>query len=114
MVQIFLADYRKQLKNNGCIAAYHLMGQPIKVEGSVVTISLINPVQVELLQSLKEELLPAIRKKLSHPTVNVQGILVNQIVPDKPYTDQEKLSYLSKKNSAIALLQERFMLEVVY
>ena len=115
MVQAFLADYRKQLKNNGCIAAYHLMGQPIKIEGSVVTISLINPVQVELLQSLKEELLPAIRKKLSHPTINVQGILVvNQIVPEKPYTDQEKLSYLSKKNSAIALLQERFMLEVAY
>ncbi|MGI2299866.1 DNA polymerase III subunit gamma/tau [Candidatus Cardinium hertigii] len=114
MVQTCLADYRQQLKNNGCIAAYHLMGQPIKIEGSVVTISLINPVQAELLQSLKEELLPTMRKKLNHPTMNVQGILVNQIVPEKPYTDQEKLKYLSKKNGAIALLQERFMLEVAY
>ncbi|WP_342265700.1 hypothetical protein [Cardinium endosymbiont of Philonthus spinipes] len=88
------------------------MNQPIKLQEGVITISLINPVQENLLQSLKEELLPKL--KLHDPGITIQSILIEQQCDQKPYTDQEKLSYLSKKNAAIALLQERFMLEVAY
>lgn len=112
MVQSCLADYREQLKKNGHTAAYHLMSQPIKIQGTVITFLLINPVQEQMLQSLKEELLPTL--KLNHPALTIQSVLVEQTSAQKPYTDQEKLSYLSKKNAAIALLQERFMLEVAY
>ncbi|CAH2559589.1 DNA polymerase III subunit gamma/tau [Cardinium endosymbiont of Oedothorax gibbosus] len=114
MVQSFLADYSEQLKKNGHITAYHLMNQPIKIQGAVITISLINPVQEQMLQNLKEELLPALRKKLHHPDITIQSALIEQTSAQTPYTDQEKLTYLSKKNTAIALLQERLMLEVVY
>ena len=88
------------------------MNQPIEIEGTVVTISLINAVQEQMLQNVKEELLPKL--KLHHPDCTIQGVLVEQPAVQKPYTDQEKLSYLRKKNAAIALLQERLMLEVAY
>ncbi|WP_243018421.1 MULTISPECIES: DNA polymerase III subunit gamma/tau [Candidatus Cardinium] len=114
MVASYLADYREQLKKDGRIAAYQVMNQSTKIQGSVITISLINPVQASMLHSLKEELLPELRKKLNHPDITIQSILIEQITAEKPYTDQEKLSYLSKKNPAIGLLQERFMLEVAY
>ncbi|UWW97411.1 MAG: DNA polymerase III subunit gamma/tau [Candidatus Cardinium sp.] len=112
IVQSCLGDYREQLKKNGHIAAYHLMNQPIQIEGTVVTIALINAVQEQILHNLKEELLPKL--KLHHPDLTIQGVLVEQPAVQKPYTDQEKLSYLGKKNAAIALLQERLMLEVAY
>ncbi|WP_243517446.1 MULTISPECIES: DNA polymerase III subunit gamma/tau [unclassified Candidatus Cardinium] len=114
MVASYLADYREQLKKDGRIAAYQVMNQSTKIQGSVITISLINPVQEAMLQNLKEELLPELRKKLNHPDITIQSMLIEQITSEKPYTDQEKLSYLSKKNPAIGLLQERFMLEVAY
>lgn len=114
MIESCLADYREQLKKNGHIATYQLMNQPIKIQGTVITISLINSVQEKMLQSLKEALLAELRKKLNHSAITIQSALVEQITPVKPYTDQEKLSYLSKKNTAIALLQERLMLEVAY
>ncbi|WP_419241726.1 DNA polymerase III subunit gamma/tau [Cardinium endosymbiont of Nabis limbatus] len=112
MIESFLADYSAQLKKNGHIAAYHLMNQPIQIQGTVITISLINSVQEQMLQILKEELLPKL--KLHHPDLTIQSVLGEQPSVQKPYTDQEKLIYLCKKNAAIGLLQERLRLEVAY
>ncbi|WP_114909868.1 hypothetical protein [Cardinium endosymbiont of Sogatella furcifera] len=112
MVQSCLTAYREDLKKRGHTAAYHLMNQPIEIQDRMLTISLINPVQENLLQSLKEELLP--RLSVLDPDMTIQGILTEQTTAPKPYTDQEKLTYLGKKNAAITLLQERLMLEVAY
>jgi DNA polymerase-3 subunit gamma/tau len=113
-VQAFFADYGEQLKQQGNIAGYHLMNQPIKVQDQVIIIALINSVQESMLQNLKEELLVQLRKKFNDPKIILQSILVQELQGTKPYTDQEKLTYLSKKNPAIALMRERFKLEVVY
>lgn len=113
-VEAFFADYTQEVRNNGEIAAYHLMKQPITIQGSVITISLVNAVQKDTLQSLKESLLHALRKKLNHPELIIESVIVEPQASQKPYTDQEKLSYLIKKNAAIGLLQESLMLEVAY
>ncbi len=114
MVESYLADYREQLKKDGRTAAYHLMNQPINIQNHRIAVSLINPVQEQMLQTLKEEFLPKIRKALDCADITIQSVLSEQTSPKKPYTDQEKLMYLGKKNPAIVLLKERLMLEVAY
>lgn len=114
VVQSFLIDYREQLKHIGNIAGYHLLNQPIEIQGDIISIALINPVQEDILQSLKEDLVAQLRKYIDHTSVTVQGYLVQQEQERKPYTDQEKLIYLGEKNTYINLLRERFLLEVAY
>ncbi|AWN81603.1 DNA polymerase III subunit tau [Candidatus Cardinium hertigii] len=113
-VEAALTYYKEQLKKKGMIADYQLISQPIKVQDRVVSITLINPVQEAMLQNLKEDLLAFLRKTLHCSDIIIQGILVEEIASKRPYTDQEKLSYLSKKNAFIALLQEKLMLELAY
>ncbi|WP_339044050.1 DNA polymerase III subunit gamma/tau [Cardinium endosymbiont of Tipula unca] len=114
VVQSFFADYREKLKKDGNMAGYHLMNQPIEIQDNMVTIALINPVQEAILQNLKEQLVVQLRKQINHASITIQGCLVQQEQEKKPYTDQEKLTYLGKKNVNIDLLRERFVLEVAY
>lgn len=114
MVQSFFADYREKLKKDGNVAGYHLMNQPIEVQDHMVTIALINPVQEATLQNIKEQLVAELRKQINHASITIQGCLVQQEQEKKPYTDQEKLIYLGKKNINVDLLRERFILEVAY
>ena len=85
------------------------------MQDGVITIALINPVQEDTLQSIKENLIIALRKQFNYgdPLI-IQTILTEQNSDKKPYTDQEKLNHLSKKNSSVALLRERLLLEVAY
>ncbi|MDD9139928.1 MAG: DNA polymerase III subunit gamma/tau [Candidatus Cardinium sp.] len=113
-VAIALADYKEYLKNKGDVVAYQLMSQPIKVEDRVISITLIHPVQETMLQNLKGDLLNFLGEALQDSAITIQGVLVEEVVPKRPYTDQEKLNYLGKKNAAIAFLQEKLRLELTY
>lgn len=115
VVQAFFNDYKEKLRKKKNTAGYHLMSQPIKIQGSSIILSLINPIQEEVLQQINEELLPQLRTKLNHPDIIIQGVL-NCPPPQnkKPYTDQEKLNFLSKKNESIELFRQRFKLEIAY
>ncbi|HLP35070.1 MAG TPA: hypothetical protein VK133_03700 [Amoebophilaceae bacterium] len=90
------------------------MNQPVQIEGSLIIIPLLNRVQETLLQNIKEELIAILRETFNRSDIQIQTTFVQQPQARKPYTDQEKLLFLSKKNSAIALLQERLLLEVAY
>ncbi len=90
------------------------MNQPVQIEGSLIIIPLLNRVQETLLQNIKEELIAILRETFNRSDIQIQTTFVQQPQSRKPYTDQEKLLFLSKKNSAIALLQERLLLEVAY
>jgi hypothetical protein len=90
------------------------LNQPVQIEGSLIIIPLLNRVQETLLQNIKEELIAILRETFNRSDIQIQTTFVQQPQARKPYTDQEKLLFLSKKNSAIALLQERLLLEVAY
>ncbi|MBX9889784.1 MAG: hypothetical protein K2X94_00740 [Amoebophilaceae bacterium] len=108
-------DYGNLLKINGNIAGYQLMNQPITMHNGVITIALINPIQEDTLQSIREDLIIALRKEFNDADhFTIQTTLTEQSSDKKPYTDQEKLNHLSEKNSAVALLRERLLLEVAY
>lgn len=116
MVRNCWTNYREKLKQEGHMAAYHLINQPINIQNHVITITLINPIQVDILQRIKKKLLALLRQVWhdADEKIVIQGILVEQTVRKKPYTNGEKLNFLSKKNRSIALLQEKFSLEFAY
>jgi len=113
-LQTFFTSYSDQLRKEGNIGGAHLIGHPIALQNGVITLTLINPLQEDTFKAIKEPLLAALRKAFGYSDMIIQTILSEQQADRKPYTDQEKLTYLSKKNSSIGLLTNRLLLEVSY
>ena len=114
-IRSLLDMYGEQLKKNGNLAGYYLLGQPIEVKNQVIIVSLINPVQNETFNSLKGALLVYLRAELHNDDITIQAVDCMQAEQvKKPYTDHEKLVYLSKKNAAIALMRAQLRLEIAY
>lgn len=113
-VKSFFIDYSKHLRHIGHISAALLLQNPIQLQGEVIVISFKNSMEEHLFQNIQPELLEQLRKRLHNDNITIHFTIVPPVSKQKPTTDQEKLDFLSKKNSAISLLKARFLLEVGY
>lgn len=103
-------EYADQRKSQ--VAEYHLLMQPFTLSGdNMITLSLTNPVEEPLLQSMKIDLLTYLRERLNNSQIQLQGILQQYEVKKRAYTNKEKFEYLAEKNQFLKLLQEKFGLD---
>lgn len=104
--------YVQQLKEAGKMSEYSLLNQEITVEGTQIVVQLVNSVQQDTLTSVQEELAVYLRKHLQRTDIGLRGVVVQLEKNSKPYTAQEKFSYLAQKYPALRTLQEQLALEV--
>jgi len=79
-----------------------------------ITISLANPVEEPLLQSIRTQLTAYLRDKLNNSNINVFGVMQAIETKRMAYTNREKFDYLAEKNPILLELKERLGLDTDY
>lgn len=112
-----LAEYVDKLKDaNKTILAVALQKPRYFFNYNMLRLTLTNQLLPDLI-AREQELLPFLRKKLQVPNLFLEiEIDASYVDPqdEKPYTDEEKLVAMRKKNPAIEALQAAFKTRIVY
>ena len=105
--------YAQKLREAGNMTAYSVLGQGMTLEDSTIVVQLVNSVQQDILDDLKEDLMATLRRALQNPGLELRAVVaaIDQ-QPKKPYTTQEKFAYLAEKYPTVRLLQKKLALEV--
>lgn len=95
----------------GMPAEYQLLQQAIECRGHAVHITLTNPVQLTLLDSLKRDLITHLRRALKNDLIQVVGTVTEPDIATFVYSSEEKFEFLAKKNPALKELKKRLGLD---
>jgi DNA polymerase-3 subunit gamma/tau len=95
-------------------AIYILLQRPLEISNTNIQITLTNPVEEPLLQSIKAELLAYLRETLENTSIQLDCVLTQQEHSTIAYTNKEKLEKLSIKYPLIIELKERLGLDTDY
>jgi len=95
----------------GQVAEYHLLMQPISLQGNTIEVALANAVEEPLLQGMRSSLIAFLRNKLSHSSLLVTGILTQMPSKKMIYTNKEKFEHLLGINPALAELRDKLGLD---
>ena len=100
------AEQRKKFQ-----AEYQMLTQPYKLEGSLITVSLLSPVHETMLNNIKGEISAFLREQLRNNTIQVTGELQSEEEKKIIYTNREKFDYLVEKNPMLRELKDRLGLD---
>ena len=113
-LQVIWDAYTSDLKREQDIAIYNILNQDIQLEGTTIMLNLVNPIQQDILAHAKPTLLQKLRTALQNRNIDIKGNLAQSDTVKKPYTEEEKLQYLAKKNKQFSLLQKELALTVTF
>jgi DNA polymerase-3 subunit gamma/tau len=102
-----------ELKKNQA-GEYNLLKRGFDLKENKITISLTNPVEEPMLQSIRTQLTAYLRDKLNNSSVSVFGVMQEFETKKIAYTNKEKFDYLAEKNPILLELKERFGLDADY
>jgi DNA polymerase-3 subunit gamma/tau len=94
------------------MAEYHLLNQPFVFKENIITLTLTNPIEEPILNSVKQDLLSYLREKLGNNSLQVEGHMQEQQQGKRiAYTNKEKFEHLAEKNPLLIELKERLGLD---
>lgn len=94
------------------MAEYHLLNQPFVFIENIITLTLTNPIEEPILNSVKQDLLSYLRDKLGNNSLQVEGHMQEQQQGKRiAYTNKEKFEHLAEKNPLLIELKERLGLD---
>ena len=94
------------------MSEYSLLNQESALEDTHIVVQLVNAVQQDTLADVQEGVVTYLRKKLQRSDLGLRGVVVQGHKHRKPYTAQEKFTYLAEKYPALRTLQKALALEV--
>jgi len=99
------AEIRKKV---GKAQEQNLYVQPFELseDGSTVVLELTNPLQNDILNEVKSDLVQYLRSQLQNDTIIIKSDLKKENGKKMLYTSKEKLEYLAQKNPAVQDLQQ--------
>ncbi len=96
------------------LGEYNLLKRGFELVETKITISLTNPVEEPMLQSIRTQLTAYLRDRLNNSNINVFGVLQEIETKRVAYTSKEKFDYLAEKNPILLELKERLGLDTDY
>ncbi len=102
-------DFAEQRKNQ--VAEYHLLKQPYAFQNNLITLTLTNPVEEPLLQSIKVDLLTYLRDNLDNSLIQLESVIARHETKRMAYTNKEKFEAMVEKNPLLKTLQDKFGLD---
>jgi DNA polymerase-3 subunit gamma/tau len=92
----------------------HILKSDFDLEGSQVTLRLVNQTLMDLFDELKQSILDFIRKKLQNTEIQLSSTLVAAKNQGKPRTEQEKFKAMLEKNPALKTFKDELGLDLIY
>jgi DNA polymerase III subunit gamma/tau len=86
----------------------------IEFSENLITLTVNNETQREVLQNIRQDFLDEIRKKLKNNNINLQLNISEQAVQTKAYKPADIFREMTEKNPALLELKKRFDLEIDY
>lgn len=88
-----------------------LMNQPYDYKEGTVLLSLTSPLQEDLVNEFRTEIVQFLRERLGTRSLNIQTQLVKPEAKRMIYTPLEKFNYLAEKHPALLTLRDRLGLD---
>ena len=107
------ASFRRK---NGKAQEQHIFVQPYDLEedGSTISLELSNPLQEDILEEIKSDLVQFLRNKLENDSIMVETRLRKENGKKMLYTNREKLDHIADKNPVVKDLQKKLGLDPEY
>ena len=102
-------DFAQQRKNQ--FAEFQLLNREIDVQSTTIIISLTNPVEEQILQTIQSDLLTHLRNRLSNSSIKLESVLMKADSKRMAYTNKEKFDLLAEKNPMLKELKDRLGLD---
>lgn len=100
-------------KKIGPIIEYSLKNS-VQLHGSMITVELKNPIEVDGIEKIKSDLLNFIRKRFQNKSIQLQHQVNIEQAAERPYTPKEKFEAMLKVNPALGKLRDTFGLDTDY
>jgi len=92
-------------------AEFQLLSQPYELDGTLIKLSLLSPVQETMLANIKSDLINFLREKLSNDNILVTGVLQETDHKKVMYTSRDKFEYLQGKIPVLKEFKDRLGLD---
>ncbi len=108
--------FAQKKKQVGKDSEFTILNQEIhlKEDGITIPLTLTNPLQEDLLNGFRHELLQFLRAELKNFQLRLDVQIVKETTQKKLYTPREKFNYLLEKNPALQELKDRLGLDPDY
>lgn len=88
-----------------------LMSQPYDFKNDIITLTLTSPLQEDLINDFRTEIVQYLRKELQNKQIGISTKLVKPEARKMIYTAHEKFNYLAEKHPNLLILKERLGLD---
>jgi len=89
----------------------NILSQEFECKSNEITLYLTNPIQVDILNDFRSELMDHLRKNLNNDFIKLNTQVMEQDDKKMIYTNKEKFKHLADKNKQLKLLQEKLGLD---
>ncbi len=103
--------FTEQLKKDGHQHAAIALDSDFILEGTSVTVHLVNPLQEEFILKVKHKLLGHLRQSMRNKNIDVHTVFNEVINKPKAYTEKDKLNLLIEKYPVLKDFKERLGLD---
>lgn len=98
-------------RQGGSMSEVVMLDRVFTQDGHVIQLGVDNPVQLDLLNDLKSDLLMYLRQTLKNGQIQIHAFVLEQQTSRQPYTQAEKFNYLADKNPALLDLKNTLGLD---
>jgi len=107
-------QYGEKAKKAGRDSEFTILNQEMEVEDHIIQVKLRSPLQKDILERFRADLLQHLRQSLQNRKINIKTTLVKDEKQKVIYTTQEKYDHLVKKNPKLENLKDKFGLDTEF
>lgn len=101
----------RKKKEDGKDQLFMLMSQPYDFAENVVTLTVTSPLQEDLINEYRPEIVQFLRKELRNRLIGIATKLVKPDSRKMIYTPHEKFNFLAEKHPTLLILKEKLGLD---
>ena len=114
-VKAYILAYAETKQQQGARQLYTtLTTSTIDFTNNLITLTINNETQRELLQNIKQDFLDELRKKLQSNVITLEVAITRSDVKTKAYKPADIFKSMAEKNPSLLELKKRFDLEIDY
>lgn len=105
-------NFKNARKQIGKDRELNVLNQKITLDKEIITLHLLNPIQVDILNDFRDELLEYLRNELENDHISLKPVVMQQNDKKMIYTNKEKLDHLVEKNPQLKNLKDNLGLDI--